>query len=195
MLNLIAKSKIRQKLLLLFVYNPVKEYYINQAARLVNTSAGTAQRELEKLAGFGVLEKEKRANLTFFKINAENPLFDDIKNIVDKTIGIEYLLKQSLAEHKEIEFAFLFGSYVKGGFRHDSDVDLYIIGMISEEKIYHALKKTEIKIFKDINYHLASREEFKKNLKKSFFHKEILKHHLLLTGDKNEFRKFIKQSA
>jgi predicted nucleotidyltransferase len=195
MLNLITKSKIRQRLILLFIYNSDKEYYINEAAKLVKTSAGTAQRELEKLASFGLLKKEKKANLAFFKADIENPLFYDIRNMVDKTIGIEYLLKQALAAKPSIKFAFLFGSYVMGGFNAKSDLDLFIIGDASEKEIYRWLKNVEEKIVKEINYHLSSAAEFKKNLKKSFFHKEIIGHYLLLIGDKNEFRKFIKSTA
>jgi len=195
MLNLITKSKIRQRLLLLFIYNPNKEYYINEAAKLVKTSSGTTQRELEKLAVFGILKKEKRANLSYFRANINNPLYHDVKSIVEKTIGIEELLKKSLDKLKQIKFSFLFGSYVKGDFNSESDIDLYVIGEIKEDEIYKVVKKVEQKIRREINYHLASAEEFKKNLTKSFFHKEILRHHLLLIGNENEFRKFIKSTG
>lgn len=195
MIDIISKSKIRQRILLLFVYNPKKRYYINEAAKLVNTSSGTAQRELEKLASAGILKKEKKANLAYFKINSENPLYGDIKNIIEKTIGLESILKKELSGDKKIKFAFLFGSYVKGDFRHDSDVDLYIIGDVKEDKLYRAVKKAEKRIAREINYHISGEEEFKENLKKSFFHKEILGDYLLLIGDKNEFRKFIKRVA
>ena len=195
MLNIITKSKIRQRLILLFIYSPEKEYYINEAAKLAKTSAGTAQRELEKLVAFGFLKKEKRANLAFFRADKESPLFHDIRNLVDKTIGIEYLLQQALAPEPGIKFAFLFGSYVKGDFNAKSDIDLFIIGDAQEKEIYRRLKTVEEKIMKEINYHLSSAAEFRKNLKKSFFHKEILGHYLLLIGDKNEFGKFVKSAA
>jgi predicted nucleotidyltransferase len=179
----------------LFVYNPNKEYYINEAAKLVDTSSGTAQRELEKLTAAGILKKEKKANLAYFKINSENALYGDIKNIIEKTIGLESILKKELSGDKQIKFAFLFGSFVKGDFKSDSDVDLYVIGNIKEDKLYLAVKKAEKRIVRDINYHISSKEEFKKNLTKSFFHKEILNNYLLLIGDKNEFGKFIKRAA
>jgi len=195
MLNLLAKSKIRQKLLLLFVYNPDKEYYINEASRLIKTSAGTAQRELEKLAVAGILKKEKRANLAFFRARTESPLFSDVKKIINKTIGIEFLLKQALLPVEKIKFAFIFGSYAKGDFNADSDLDLFIIGDIDEKDTHRRIGQAEEKVAREINYHLSSAEEFKKNLRKSFFHKEILDHYLLVIGDKNEFGKFIKRTA
>ncbi len=195
MLDFITKSKIRRGLLLLFLYNPQREYYINQAAKLINTSSGTAQRELEKLAASGILRKEKRANLAFFKANEKNPLYHDVKSIIAKTIGIEYLLKKGLDENDKIKFAFLFGSYVKGDLKPDSDIDLFVIGAIKDSELHQLVTKVEEKIKREINYHFAGPEDFKKNLAKSFFHKEILSNYLLLVGDKNEFGKFIKTTA
>ena len=192
MINFITKSKIRQKLLLLFLYHPERAYYISEAAKIVKTSSGTAQRELEKLAGSGFLVKEKKTNLTYFRINAENPLLDDIESIAAKTIGLEQLLKDELGKLEQIKFAFLFGSYVKGDFKPDSDIDLYAVGDIDENEFYKTVKTVEAKIMREVNYHLSNSEEFRKNLEKSFFHKEILKNYQLLIGNENEFRKFIK---
>lgn len=192
MLNFITKSKIRQKILLLFLYHPERAYYINETAKIIKTSSGTAQRELEKLADSGFLKKEKNANLTYFRINPENPLLDDIKSITKKTIGLEQLLKDELGKLEQVKFAFLFGSYIKGDFKPDSDIDLYAIGDIDENEFYKTIKTVEAKIMREVNYHLSSLEEFRKNLEKSFFHKEILKNYQLLIGNENEFRKFIK---
>jgi len=192
MLNFITKSKIRQKILLLFLYHPERAYYINETAKIIKTSSGTAQRELEKLADSGFLKKEKNANLTYFRINPENPLLDDIKSITEKTIGLEQLLKDELGKLEQVKFAFLFGSYIKGDFKPDSDIDLYAIGDIDENEFYKTIKTVEAKIMREVNYHLSSLEEFRKNLEKSFFHKEILKNYQLLIGNENEFRKFIK---
>lgn len=173
MLDLITKSKIRQKIVLLFIYNPEKAHYINEIARMVKTSAGTAQRELERLLKSGLLSKEKKANLVYFRLNTDNPLLGDIKNIVDKTIGLELILRQELQAAAGIDFAFLFGSYVKGDFKPDSDIDLYVVGEISEDNLYKWIKKAEEKIHREINYHLAAREEFKLSLNKSFFIKKF----------------------
>lgn len=192
MLDLITKSKIRQRIILLFIYNPYGAYYINEIARLVKTSSGTAQRELEKLAKESFLIKQKKANLAYFKINASNPVLRDIRNIVDKTIGLEHILKKELGKTKGIDFVFLFGSYVKGDFKSDSDIDLYVIGGIEEKELYKKIKKVEEKINREINYHLSDKKEFEENFKKSFFYKEILAKYILIIGDENEFRKFIK---
>lgn len=191
MFNLITKSKIRQKIILLLVYNPKKSYYLNEIARFVKVSSGTTQREIRRLEEAGLLIKEKRGNSVYFKINTTNPLFNDFKNIVDKTIGIENILKQMFQRVKNIDFVFLFGSYVKKDFNSDSDIDLYVIGNIEEKELHQFIKKAEEKTYREINYHFSVREDFQKKIKESFFHKEILKNFTLIIGNENEFRKFI----
>lgn len=191
MLSLITKSEIRKKIILLLIYNPSKAYYINEIARLIKTSAGNVQRELKKLEKSGLLSKEKKGNSIYFRINNTVSFFNDFKNIVDKTIGLKNILEEILLKAKNIDFAFLFGSYVKGDFNHDSDIDLYVIGKIKEKELYQLVKKAEEKIYREINYHLTIREEFQEKMKESFFHKEILKNFILVIGNQNEFRKFI----
>lgn len=190
-MDLLGKSKIRQRIILLFAYNPNQAYYINEAARLVKTSAGTAQRELQRLAKDGFLKKERKSNLVYFKINIANPLLAEIRHIIDQTIGLRGILEKELKKERNIDFAFLFGSYAKGELKPDSDIDLYVIGGISEQELYKRIRKVEEKIHREINYHIAEPREFKKNLKKSFFHKEILTKYILIIGDESKFRKFI----
>jgi predicted nucleotidyltransferase len=192
MLDLITKSKTRQKIILLFIYNPEQSYYLNEIARLVGTSSGTAQRELRRLIKAGLLTREKKGNSVYFKININNPLFTDFKNIVDKTIGLKNILKDILDKKKNIDFTFLFGSYVKGDFGPDSDIDLYVIGNIKEKELHKLIKTAEEKIYREINYHLSSKEEFQRKTKETFFHKEILKNFILIVGNENDFKKFIK---
>jgi len=192
MLNLITKSEIRKKIILLLVYNSHKSYYLREMARLIGASAGNVQQELKKLKDDGFLIKEKKGNLAYFKINTKNPLFNDFKNIVDKTIGLKNILEKILNKAKGIDFAFLFGSYVKGDFGPDSDIDLYVIGDINEKELHRLIKKTEEKIYREISYHLTTRKEFQEKVKDSFFHKEILKNFILIIGNQNEFEKFIR---
>lgn len=192
MLNLITKSKTRQKIILLLVYSPEKSFYLNEIARLIEASSGTTQRELKRLAEAGLLTREKKGNSVYFKINTANLLFNDFKNIVDKTIGLENILKIVLGKAKNIKFAFLFGSYVKGDFYPDSDIDLYVIGSIEEKELHRLTKSVEEKIFREINYHFSSKKEFQEKIKKSFFHQEILQNFILIIGNENEFREFIK---
>jgi len=192
MFDLITKSKIRKNILLLFVYNSEKEYYVNEVARLVKTSSGTAARELEKLVRGGFLKKEKKANRAYFAVDDGSNVARDIRNIVDKTIGLEHILKKELHGVGGMCFSFLFGSYANGGMKADSDIDLYVIGNVDEDDLHTRAVNAERYAHREINYHIATLDEFKEKLKTSFFHKKVVENYILLFGDESEFRKLVK---
>lgn len=192
MLELFTKSKIRQRIILLFIYNQNEEFYLSEIAKRVKTSAGTAQRELNRLLRNDLIIFKKKANLNLYALNKNYSLLKEIESIVKKTFGIEIELKKGLSGVKNISFAFLFGSYVKDGFKSDSDIDLFIIGEVDEEQAFDAVQKVEENIGKEINYHIINRKEFLQKKKINYFYEEIVENFILLKGDEREFRKFIK---
>jgi len=195
MLDLITKSKVRQKILKLLFANEDKTFYLSQIAQKTKTSTGTCQRELNKMVKKGILKTEKKGPLRYYTLNKQNPLHSEFKNIVNKTIGIEPELKKQVNKIKGLKYAFIFGSYAKGDFGANSDIDLYVVGNIDEDDLLAKLKKLEDSLHREINYHLASEKEFIKkikNIKENSFYKNIMKNVLLLTNNMNEFRKLLK---
>lgn len=189
MLELITKSKIRQRIILLFIYNQNIEYYLSEIAKLAGASVGTTQRELNKLLRGDLITFKKKAGLNLYALNKQYPLLSEVESIIRKTIGVEVELKKELGKIKEVAFAFLFGSYVKGGFKSDSDIDLMVIGTPEEDQVFKIAQKAEKAIGREISYHLADKKEFLGKLKSSAFYKDIIKNHILLIGNENDFRK------
>lgn len=174
MLELFTKSKIRQRIILLFIYNQNEEFYLSEIAKRVKTSAGTAQRELNRLLCNDLIIFKKKANLNLYALNKNYSLLKEIESIVKKTFGIEIELKKGLSGVKNISFAFLFGSYVKDGFKSDSDIDLFIIGEVDEEQVFDAVQKVEENIGREINYHIINRKEFLQKKRTNYFYEEIV---------------------
>ena len=192
MLNILTKSKIRQKIILLFLYNRSREFYLSEIAKMVKTSAGTAQRELNRLLEGDLIAFVKKAGLSMYRLNKEYALLSEVESIVKKTFGVEVALRGELSSVKNVAFAFLFGSYVKGGFKSDSDIDLFVIGDVDEDQVFKAIHKIEGDIGREINYHLATKKEFQAKKKTNCFYKDILSDYSLLIGEESDFRKLIK---
>lgn len=191
-MQLLTKSKIRQRIILLLFYNQNKEFYLSEIAKKVGTSAGTAQRELNRLLDSDLILFKKKASLNIYALNRHYSLLFEVGSIINKTFGVEVELKKELRRVKNIYFAFIFGSFVKGGFKSDSDIDLFVVGEVDEDMIFKAVRKVEWKIGREINYHIAAEGEFLEKKKTNYFHKDIVKNCILLIGGEDEFRKFIK---
>jgi hypothetical protein len=103
----------------------------------------------------------------------------------------ENVLIKEISKNKVIEFAFIFDAYPKKEVRFDSDINLFVIGDINEDDICTIIKRVENKTGRGIDYSVSILNEFKKNLEKSFFHKEIVKNYQLIIGNEAKFKKIV----
>jgi predicted nucleotidyltransferase len=191
MLNLLTKSVIRRKIILLFVYNQEREFYLSEIARQVKTSAGTAQRELNRLLAVDFVSFRKRGNLSLYRLNPGYSLLKEIEAIVRKTFGIEIELAKELGKVREISVAFIFGSYAKGSLKSGSDIDLYIVGRPDEDDVYRAVQAVEETVGREINYHIAAEEEFARKARTETFVGHIAAGPLMILGKEDDLRKLI----
>ena len=183
----LIKSKLRRDLLRLYFTNPDKEYYLRELERMINFSVGNIRRELMKLESKGLFTFRRQGNLVYYSLNKSHPLFKALKSLIFKTIGVEGELRSALRRIKGIELAFIYGSFAKGDERTASDIDLFIMGNMNEEKLIRAISKAEIALRREINYSLYSREDFEKKKKeKDYFIKELIREpKVFLIGDDN----------
>ncbi|MBU1062160.1 MAG: nucleotidyltransferase domain-containing protein [Candidatus Omnitrophica bacterium] len=184
----ITKSKIRRDLLALFFTNPSKRYYLRELERMLGYSAGSIRRELLKFQKDTLFETHRTGNLLYYSLNAKHPLFNELKNIVSKTVGLEGLLKKTLSSIKKIEIAFIYGSFGSGKEKFSSDIDLMIIGDPDTSLLYGNIAKLEKKLGREINPTVYSMEEYKAKKKdKSGFIIELLENpKIMLTGEEND---------
>jgi len=183
----ITKSKLREELLTLYFSNPNKKYYLRELERILNFSVGNIRRELIKLESTGLFLSESKGNLVYYCLNKSYPLFKELKSIIFKTSGASKMLQNILVKFKDIDRAFIYGSFAKGEEREDSDIDLLIIGEVNEDKLIEEIGKLERKLQREINYAIYEKEDFKKKKKEgNSFILDILKgKKIFLIGDEN----------
>ena len=170
----ITKSKTREKILHLFFSDVEKKYYLRELERILDISVGNIRRELLLLGKSGLFRREKIGNQVYYSLNKDSALFEDFKNIVFKTIGVEGTLKKELKKIKGIKRAFIFGSFAKNREDSLSDIDLMIIGDIDEDLLISKISKLEKQFRREINYHLIDEKEWEEKTKKDSFIKAIV---------------------
>lgn len=153
------------EILKLFLKDPEKEYYFREIAKNLNKEPSYYQKYLDNFVADEILLDERRGNMRFFRLNKEHPLYEEIKSIVSKTIGLENELKELVDKLNNVECAFIFGSIAKGKENSNSDVDLMLIGNTNQDILVKALSSMEVKIAREINYHIYSSQEIVKKIK------------------------------
>ena len=184
----IYKSKTRKELFRLYFTNPDNEYYLRELERLLDIPVSMIRNELINLEKDGIFISRKKGNLIFYYLDKNYPLFDELKSIVSKTIGVQGLLKEILQKLKGVEFAFIYGSFAKKEENAKSDIDVLIAGSIDESKLLSNVRGLEEAIKREINYTLFTKAEFKKKVKgRDSFILDVIKNpKIFLVGNKNE---------
>jgi len=183
----IYKSKTRKALFTLYFTNPENDYYLRELERVLHIPVSMIRNELVNLEREGIFLSQRKGNLLYYSINKEYPLFLELKSIVFKTVGITGTLRQMLSEIGGVKTAFIYGSFAKKSENAASDIDLFILGDIDEDRLSGGLRRIEDILKREINYTLYSKRDFLRKKKTDSFLKNIIDNpKIFLIGDKNE---------
>src|ERR1051326_6084695 len=129
-------GQIRGGVLALLYGWPDQAFYVRQIPRRVFASAGSVRRELEKLAAVDLIVRTSVGNQVFYQVNQRHPVFAEMRGLVNKTVGIFYVLRSALEPlSARVAVAFVFGSIALQEAKAASDVDLMVIGDIELDKV------------------------------------------------------------
>lgn len=191
MLSTLITSKARVELITWFVTHPGERFYYQQLASVLNSSRRSIQNELERLEKVAFLSSQKEGNIRFYWVNKDFILYPEIKSMIFKTIGVGEELKKALAKIGKIKSAFIYGSVAKNLDDARSDIDVMVIGDVSEEALHDAIYKAEKGLGREVNYSIYGAANWKKDLraKKAFVRDVAEGKKIFLIGTEDELRK------
>ena len=164
MLTKLFGSKARVKVLSLFMLNAGSEYYLREIAQRTGLAVRSVQRAVEDLCEIQILEREKRGNSIYFRLNGQNPIVADLKGVFLKTVGLGGFLRDALSENAQIDAAFIYGSIAKGEETATSDIDLALIGEVPPRELSDLLSDLEERTGREINATSFTQEEWGKRI-------------------------------
>ena len=143
MLNKLITSKTRLRLLIKFFVNQANRGYLNGLAAEFNESTNSIRKELNHLSEAGYLEKYKDNNKFGYKANVNHPMFEILRKVVLKHLGLEDIIDHVLNQIGEVNEIHVLGDYAKG-----LDSGLIEVLLIGHELNTKYLSNLELKIEK-----------------------------------------------
>lgn len=185
----ITKSRLRNKILLHFFTNIDSEMYLREMATVLKEDPGNLSKELSKLERVGIFKSQFRGKQKYFSLNKTYPLFNELKSIIFKTIGIKGSLKNIVNETGGIVSAFIYGSFATGKESSFSDIDLCLIvkdSIFNENNFISKIDDLRKTISREINYIYYSEDEWEKQVNEndSFIINIKTRPKIILKGDK-----------
>lgn len=128
-------------------------------------------------------------NQKHYQANDTSPVFEELKSLIIKTVGLADPIRQVLAPLAQtIELALLYGSVPKGTDTASSDIDLLVVSdELALEDLYAALTPAEASLDRKISPTLYTSREFKKrrNARNPFLTRVLEGEHMVLLGDEH----------
>jgi len=88
-LEVLFSSTARIEVLRLFLLNPGRHFYQREIGRETGQPIRAVQREMDRLAGIGLLVRAEESNRVFYYVNSQFPLLAELTALFQKTAGVE----------------------------------------------------------------------------------------------------------
>lgn len=184
----LVTSRVRVKLLELFLGRPDELYYIREANRLIKEEINATRRELIHLTETGVLFCENRGNRQYYGANKAYPFFPELQQIVFKETGLGKKirrLKKKLGRLDYVVFMPSFFNHVSAG----NSLDILVVGEVVVPELELLFKEEEKTFGREINFTVFDEKEFnfRKQRRDPFIMDVLYGKRLMIVGDEEAF--------
>ena len=189
-------GKTRRSILALLYSHPDESFYVRQIFRLAGIAPGAGQRELTWLSNAGIIKRSVSGNQVYYRVNSECPIFQELKSLITKTVGIGDVLRTFLAPMADrIKVAILYGSVAEGRETKDSDIDILIIGNLTFAETAERLVPAQKMLGREINPTVFNSDEFQEKIKKGhhFLNSVLKSDFIYLIGDEIELKRMAEK--
>lgn len=185
-------SKTQQRVLGVLFGRPDQSFFANEIVRLSGVGVGAVHRELAVLESAGLVTATRIGNQKHFQANRAAPIFEELRGIVLKTVGLADVLRKALAPlAARIGAAFVYGSVAKGTDTAKSDIDLMVVGeKVEYGDLFKLAPQAERTLGRKINPTVLTPGELDKRSRDDGFHSRVLKQpKIFVLGSEDELGK------
>jgi hypothetical protein len=185
----IITSKVRIKILQLFLSDVGEMYHVRGIVRETKEEINAVRRELLRLEKAGILKNESRGNRLYYWARTDYLFFGDLIAIVAKTTGLGAEIIENRKKIGKVTFVMFSGKFVRRKERkRDDEVDILVVGDIVLPELAALIRKEESKRGREINYTVMSRDEydFRKKRRDPFLLGILSRSRVMIIGDEED---------
>lgn len=153
MLKRLFTSKVRIKLLNLFLLNPEQEYFIRELTRKLDEQINSVRRELDNLKKIGLLTSKTRNRKKYYIANKSFILFNELRSIYAKAANTNEELIHDIVKLGKVELLILSGIFLN----KEADCDVLVVGDLDKEALSDLLEKD---VEKPVRFTALDRDDF-----------------------------------
>ena len=181
-------SKVRVKLLQIFLSEPKEIFYVRQLVRKAGEEINAVRRELARMEERGMVTREPRANRVYYGFKKSYAFYDELLCLATKTTGLGEAIIKNKNKIGKLKFVMLSGKFVRKKKPEQQNVDLLVVGEVVLPQLAAIVRSFESKLGREINYTVMTREEFafRKRRRDPFITSILLGSRIMLIGDEED---------
>ncbi len=153
-------SRVRVKIIELFFSHTNGMFFVREITRDIKEEINAVRRELDRMIGFGLLKSEQRGNRLYYYLNPRYPFFQELRQMVAKSIGLGKDIRRLRKKLGTLEFV-MFSSRFAGGLKEKrGELDMLVVGDVVLSELDVLVKQEQARIEREINYTIFSSDEF-----------------------------------
>lgn len=153
-------SRVRAKLLKVFLQDPQEMFYVRELTRKVGEEINAVRRELERMQRRGMVKSEPRGNRLYYFVRKNYPFYQELMQLVAKTSGLGGAIRKNRNKLGKLKFVMFSGKFVRRKPRAQSEVDLLIVGSVVLPQLSVLVREEEARRNQEINYTVMTPDEF-----------------------------------
>ncbi len=181
-------SRVRSKLIKIFLSDPQEMFYVRQLTRLADEEINAVRRELARMQEHGLVKPENRGNRLYYFFKPSYPFYPQLLALVAKSTGLGLSLYKNRQRLGKVKFIMLSGRFVRGLPPLKDQVDLLVIGQIILPQLAILVRNYEAKSKKEVNYTVMTEDElsYRKARRDPFILTILSGSRLMVIGDEEE---------
>lgn len=157
----LLRSETQSRLLERLVLKPELAFTVADLMDDLSVAEMSVRRELDRLVAASIVERERIGRQTVYRASVASPLYEPMRQLVERSVGLEALLREALASIGNIEVAVIFGSWARGEVDAESDVDVLVIGDFDYPELVARVAEVQRRAAREISFVALRRDEFR----------------------------------
>jgi predicted nucleotidyltransferase len=147
----LLRSETQADVLERLLLHPDDSYTVGDLAEALDVTDMSVRRELSRMVDAGILERQMVGRQGLYRASLASPLFEPLRELIERSVGVEPLLRDALADIPGIDAAVIFGSWARGQVDAESDVDVLVVGTFDYADVTARLHALQERTGREIN--------------------------------------------
>jgi predicted nucleotidyltransferase len=121
------RSEMQVRLLALLLLQPERIWTLHELTEALGAPQSSVHRELGRAEAAGIVRRDTAARPYGFSASVDDSFYEPLASLLRRSVGIEEQLRDTL-DRPDVHAAVIYGSWVNGTRRPDSDIDVLVVG-------------------------------------------------------------------